>query len=410
MYDKADTQLIKLINELQVLNLIRDLGPVSKINVARKTKMSKVAVFDIIKRLMENGFVVEVGKGDSTARGGKRPSMIKLNPGNHYVVGVEFKRSEARIGLADIEAKIIAKRKVTYDPGSEPQKTLNKILQRIDQMLKAHAVGNSKLVSIGIGIPGLIDYKQGVIRFADTLPQWDKIKIVDIFEKHFHVPTIIENDVNTIAIGESFLGAARDLRNFVCVWIGEGIGAGIIIDNQLYKGFTGGAGEVGYFELADHLGQTKLKYFPDNLTYFGALLSLNLLQKILLTEIREAGFTVDENTTLKTLLRPDAPFVQAVKPVLDEYALLLSKICLIIIKFINPEAIVLSGKIVEYSPYVLERVADIVGHNTEQAPFTGSTVIAGKLGEEAGLMGAMALALQVIFETEMAKVMRNNNH
>ena len=410
MYEKADTQLIKLINELQVLNLIRDHGPVSKINVARKTKMSKVAVFDIINRLMENGFVIEVGKGDSTARGGKRPSMIKLNPGNHYVVGVEFKRSEARIGLADIEATIIDKRKVSYEPWSDPQQTLKKILQRIDHMLEAHAVGNSKLVSIGIGIPGLIDYKQGVIRFADTLPQWDKIKIVDIFEKHFQVPIIIENDVNTIAIGESFLGAARDLHNFVCIWIGEGIGAGLIIDNQLYKGWNGGAGEVGYLELADHLSPVNLNYFPEDRRYFGEILSLNLLRQVALKQVIQAGFEEDEQASLKKLLKPNAVYVESIQPVLDEYAWLLSKICLIIVKLINPDAIVLSGKVVEYSDYVLERVRQIVKEKTMEIPFTGSTVIAGKLGEEAGLMGAMALALQVIFETGMANAVRANNH
>ena len=277
-------------------------------------------------------------------------------------------------------------------------------------MLKGHAVGNSKLVSIGIGIPGLIDYEQGIIRFADTLPQWDQIKLVDIFEKHFQVPVIIENDVNTIAIGESFLGAAKDLRNFVCIWIGEGIGAGLIIDNQLYKGCSGGAGEVGYFELADHLGPINLNYFPADLRYFGELLSLNLLRQLVLKQILQAGFEEDEQANLKKLLRPRAAYAQVIQPVLDEYARLLGKICLIIMKLINPDAIVLSGKVVEYSDYVLERVSQIVKEKTAEIPFKGSTVIPGKLGEEAGLMGAMALALQVIFETGMANAVRANNH
>lgn len=400
MNRKADTQLIKLLNEVQLLNLIREYGPISRIDLARKTKMSKVAVFEIINRLINNGFVLDIGKGESTIRGGKRPSLVKLNTGNHYVVGIEFKRTEARIGLADIEATIIDKKKITYDAGNNPLEVLNRVLKKIDLMLKTKGIAPEKLVSIGIGVPGLIDYEQGKIRFADTLRGWDQIKIGEIFEKRFGIPVIIENDVNTIAIGESFLGIAKDFSSLVCVWIGDGIGAGLIIDNRLFRGYGGGAGEVGYYELAEHLGRTKLKYFPNDLTYFGDLLSNSVLHKTLLREIEKNCGKLKKKLPLENLLKAKSPYSSVINPVLEEFSLILSILCLGIIKLINPATIILSGKVIENSNYILEYVKERIKTKTKEIPFISGSIVVAKLGEEAGLRGAIAMALQVIFEEQ----------
>jgi DNA-binding Lrp family transcriptional regulator len=102
MPKKVNAQLIKKLNEVRILNLVRYEGPISRIELAKKTGISKVAVSEIIRRLDDAGFILEIGKGTSTKRGGKRPTMIKINPENGYVFGIEIHLKKANIALANL--------------------------------------------------------------------------------------------------------------------------------------------------------------------------------------------------------------------------------------------------------------------------------------------------------------------
>ena len=106
MPERADSQLIKTINERRILNLIREEGPISRNELAKRTKISKVAVSTIISRLDDDGYILEIGKGQSTSKGGKRPTLLKLNPDNGYVIGIQIKRGTSTIALANIESEI----------------------------------------------------------------------------------------------------------------------------------------------------------------------------------------------------------------------------------------------------------------------------------------------------------------
>ena len=107
MKEKADSKLIKTLNERRLLNLIREQGPTTRNELARTTRMSKVAVSDIINRLNEAGYIQESGKGKSTKKGGKRPILLQLNPDNGYVIGIEIERRHASVALANLNSDIL---------------------------------------------------------------------------------------------------------------------------------------------------------------------------------------------------------------------------------------------------------------------------------------------------------------
>jgi len=402
MIKKADAQLIKLLNEIQILNLIRERGTISRIELARKTSMSKVAVFEIINRLIEAGFVHDVGKGESSRKGGKRPSLVKLSTENHFVIGIEFKRREALIALANIEATIIQSSRLKYEAESAFDVVIPKVFQKIDSLLKTNSLEKNQLISIGIGIPGLVDYAKGGLHFADTMKGWGNVSITKKFTDRYQVPTILENDVNTITLGESILGAGKDESDLICIWIGEGIGAGLMVGNQLVQGFNGGAGEIGYLELDRYSDASrKLKILYQDQKYYGDILSeaylCEVLNKILAEETGQdtSSFSIDQ------LLR-QKKYQDLFLPVLNEYSYLLGLLCLNMIKMINPGMLILSGSVVDNSPYILDRVKQVIREGSADIPFSNTILAAGKLSEEAGLRGAIAMALQVIFESEMA--------
>ena len=411
MHDKADSKLIKRLNEVRLLNLIRTEEPISRNDLAKRSKISKVSVSDIIGRLQEAGFILEIGKGKSTSKGGKRPTMLKLNPDNCYVIGIEIKRRFARIALANMVAEIQGVEPVSYDVGTSIDEGLLKIFEKVDALLEKHRIERSKLISIAIGIPGFIDYSKGELLFADTLRGWANQPLAIRFRERYHVPTILENDVNIIALGESLSGAGMGTSNMICIWIGEGIGSGIIVDDHLVRGETGNAGEIGYLELGHYVtNMNRLKNLYTSQRYFGELLSeMNLFEalkmKLQWHPTQLTGHTEQKN--FEAMLAEGDKGNLRVQEILDEYAFPLAIVCMNYIKTINPSLIILSGRVIENSTYLLEKVRQLVMQSMMNMPFQPSSIMVSQLREEAGIKGAVELALQTIFE---APVSKNQSH
>lgn len=407
MRGKADAKLIKTLNELRLLNLIREQGPVARNQLAKQTRISKVSVSDIINRLKDAGYVLEIGKGRSTQKGGKRPTLLKLNPENGYVFGIEIKRRNSIIALANIESEIQGIEQIEYPVGTAIDQVIANIFAKIDQLLNHYQIARQKLVSIGIAIPGFVDYARGELLFADTLRGWGNLPLASRFSQKYQVAAILENDVNAITLGESLLGAGRGVSNFVCIWIGEGLGAGIIVDGQLIRGETGCAGEIGYQELGHCIvNLNKLKYLYSNQRYFGEILSeVNLFETMKIKSQwnhHEPG-SAHPGADLQALLQAGDRGHQIVQEILDEYAFLLAVLCMNLIKTLNPSLIIMSGKVIENSKYLLEKVRQVVKQCMINIPFQPGSITMGTLKELAGVKGAIALALQMIFEPSATK-------
>lgn len=407
MREKADNRSIKTLNELKLLNLIREQGPVARNQLARQTRISKVSVSDIINRLKDAGYVLEIGKGRSTQRGGKRPTLLKLNPENGYVIGIEIKRRHSIIALANIESEIQDIEQIDYQVGTSADQVIPAIFAKIDHLLSECQVEPEKLISIGIAIPGFVDYARGELLFADTLRGWGNLPLASRFSQKYRIPTILENDVNAITLGESLLGAGRGVNNFVCIWLGEGVGAGIVVDGQLIRGETGCAGEIGYQELGHCVvNLNKLKYLYSNQRYFGEILSeLNLFEimKIKCQWNHQDSEPAHPEADLQALLQAGDRGHQIIQEILDEYAFLLAILCMNLIKTLNPSLIILSGNVIENSKYLLEKVRQVVKQCMINIPFQPGSITMGTLKELAGVKGAIALALQTIFEPSATK-------
>jgi predicted NBD/HSP70 family sugar kinase len=399
---KVNSQFMKELNELRILNLIRNEGPISRIEIAKRTKISKVSVSEIVARLDAAGYILETGKGESTIRGGKRPTLLKLNPENGYVIGVEIRRVKTVIAIADLESEIVDSVRIDYDAGVPINQVLPLIFQEINGLFKKHAIPLTKLVNIGIALPGFINYQEGNLIFADTLRGWDNRPLVSEFRRKYKIPIIIENDVNAMALGEYLLGAGQGYRNQVCIWIGEGIGAGIIVNDELIRGDYGSAGEIGYIEIGHHVAHRE--FFRELYTsqkYFGDILGEEHLLESLRTQLRsKLQLSLDQTGRLEIqdLLAGKYQQYDWFRAVLDEYALLLSILCTDLVKTINPSLMILNGKIFECSEYLFERIRQDVKQHMVNIPFEPAKMVTGQLQQQACIKGIVVMALQVIFE------------
>lgn len=271
---RADTTLIKRLNEIRLLNLLREESSISRNELARRARISKVAASDIVNRLDQAGFILTVGKGETTRRGGKPPILLELNPSSGYVVGVEIKRRRARVTLGNVESTVLTSEEVEYTVGTPMEQVLGAIFAAIDGMFTTHPVPAERFISIGVAIPGIVDYQKGELSYVDTLHDWAHKPLATHFAPRYRVPVQLENDVKVVTLGESLLGAGRGVSNMVCLWIGEGVGSGIILDGQLVRGGAGNAGEIGYLEVGYTLADIgRMQHLYRGQRFLGDLLS-----------------------------------------------------------------------------------------------------------------------------------------
>jgi glucokinase-like ROK family protein len=239
----ADQLLVKQINKSIVLNTIRKKEVISRAGIAEFTGLNKSTVSFLVDELIHEGFVKEIGPGES--KGGRKPIMLTINDKGGCIIGVDLGVNYILTVLTDLTGNIIWEKKVDLRLGEGQEKVIELLLQSI-----AEAVANAPktvngIMGIGIGVPGIVDYRKGTILMAPNL-KWRDVPLKDIVENRFEIKVHIDNEANVGAVSEKWFGIGIECSNFVYVSAGIGIGTGIIINGELYRGASGLSGEIGH--------------------------------------------------------------------------------------------------------------------------------------------------------------------
>lgn len=243
--------LLKEVNQYSVLNLIRKRGPLTRPEIVRITGLSRPTVEKIIDEFRSLGFIEELGKRSSAVKSGRKPVLISLNPSAKYIVGIDFECPDINIVITDLKSRKLAEKSRRLHENDSPDRILRFLKGDIDALIQQLGIGNDKLVGIGIGLPGILDYSSGVSVIIERLSHWENVPIRDIMYDHYKVPVFIENDVNMMAIAEKYLCEDEVLDNMIYVALRQGIGAGIFIDGALYHGTHGNSGFLGHTTISN---------------------------------------------------------------------------------------------------------------------------------------------------------------
>lgn len=238
--------LIKLLNRSSVLRLIREKGPISRVDLAERTGLSRPTISNIVEELLKAKLVHEVGKGPSS--GGKRPILLEFNTAAYYIIGALFEGTTLTAVVTDLEGSILLKgeTEIVNTTGSD---TVERMIDFLTGLLEKGGISKKKLLGVGIGLPGVTDRENGTVSLAPSAGWINRFPVKSALEDALNVPVIIENDVNAVALGEMWKGAGRDHKNLVVFHVGTGIGAGLVINGKIYRGSTGAAGEVGHLPI-----------------------------------------------------------------------------------------------------------------------------------------------------------------
>nr|WP_304220380.1 ROK family protein [Fredinandcohnia onubensis] len=234
-------QVVKKNNKALVLQLIMENEPISRADIAQISGLNKTTVSTLVTELLEEDLLFESGPGVSS--GGRRPVILHFNKDAGYAIGIDIGVNYVLSVLTDLKGTILIEKSQTLSRttyASIMDILQNMIQSLMDEMPKSRY----GIVGIGVGVPGIVN-NEGAVLLAPNLG-WSNIQLKEELEKLYSVPVIIENEANAGAVGEQNFGLGQNHENILYISAGIGIGVGIIVNRELYKGINGFSGEMGH--------------------------------------------------------------------------------------------------------------------------------------------------------------------
>lgn len=241
----GDLTLIKKINTSIVLEAVLKHAPLSRAQISEITGLNKATVSSLVQDLIDSHLVVENGPGQSS--GGRKPVMLLFNGQAGYAVGVDLGVNYIRGVLVDLEGNVSAELQHSLNRQHQREFTLKHLIQCIEDLMSKAPASPYGIIGIGVGVPGIVD-DQGTILFAPNM-EWKQVELQRMLEERFELPVTIDNEANAGAQGEQKYGAGRGIAHQIYVSVGIGIGTGIILNKELYKGSSGFSGELGHLSI-----------------------------------------------------------------------------------------------------------------------------------------------------------------
>jgi predicted NBD/HSP70 family sugar kinase len=240
--EKATHKQTRTFNQQLVLRALHDHSPLSRADLARLTGLTRTSVGDLVGSLIDEGLIEEVGRGRSS--GGKSPILLQVAPDGRHLIGLDLGDDQFSGAVVNLRGEILRSIHLPLD-GRNGDAALELVFELVDAV-RAHA--DAPLLGIGVGAPGIIDTDHGTVRWSVNL-DWAELRLGPLLEQRYGVPVVVANDSHAAALAElTFLRRPRP-NNLIVIKVGRGVGAGIILNGQLFQGDGYGAGEFGHVSM-----------------------------------------------------------------------------------------------------------------------------------------------------------------
>ena len=377
----STTSVLRVMNERAVFAEIFRLGKVSRPELAQVTGLSKPTVAVTLSNLENAGLLRQVGLRAGPA--GRSALLYEVRPQAGHVLAVDIGRGYVRVALADLVGEIVA-RQEEPSRGPDAGDLVAQLTRLADELADTAGIARGDITLAVFGTPGIHDKATGSLHLAVNLPGWEQrdsvARLADIAGSTY----VVENDVDLAAVGEATYGLGRGIRHFVYLSIGTGTGMGVVIDGQLYRGFRGAAGEIGYLPIGD--GDPLLEQ-PES-RQRGMFESVASAASVVATA-RRLGLT--GATTAKDVFDAARAGNPAARQAVDRQIDHVSRALAGIAAVLDPELVVLGGGVGSHAGDlltgpILDRLRNLVALQPPRIEIS-------TLGTDAVLLGALAVGL-----------------
>ncbi|MCG5439949.1 ROK family protein [Micromonospora sp. NPDC007208] len=380
---------------VRLLRLLRDEGAVSRAELGDRLQMPRPRMLAELDRLVTLGYVAEAGLAAS--RGGRRSTLVELNPKLRFAA-VDLGASSMDVEVVNGRLEPVAHYAEAADIRNGPKVTL----QRVNELLHKARVDGAyeRLDAVGIGVPGPVSFRDGVPVSPPIMPGWDRYPVRELLSREHGCPAVVDNDVNIMAIGERHGGVAHSVDDFLFVKIGTGIGCGIYLTGEVYRGTDGCAGDIGHIQVDSHgpmcscgnVGCLEALFSGAALAKDAAAaarsgtspaLAERLALRGVVTALDVAEGAVEGDVTCIQLIRDGGRRVGGVLAGL--------------VSFTNPSMIVIGGGLAQLGHILLAEIRSVVYRRSLPLATGNLPVVLSELGGRAGVTGAAVLASDVAF-------------
>ncbi|WP_436739462.1 ROK family transcriptional regulator [Streptomyces sp. BBFR102] len=363
----------------RVVRAVRLSGSLTQAEIARTTGLSAATVSNIVRELKEGG-TVEV---TPTSAGGRRARSVSLSGDAGIVIGVDFGHTHLRVAVGNLAHQILAEEAEPLDVDASAEQGFDRAELLVGRLLDATGVDRAKVAGVGLGVPGPIDVASGMLGSTSILPGWSGTQPALALGERLGVPVAVDNDANLGALGELVWGSGRGVRDLAYIKVAGGVGAGLVIDGQIYRGPGGTAGEIGHITLDESGPVCRCGNRGCLETFTAARYVLPLLEPT-----HGAGLTMEKVVGLAK--EGDPGCRRVVADVGRHVGSGVASLC----NLLNPSRVVLGGDLAEAGELVLGPIRTSVGRYAIPSAARQVELVPGSLGGRAEVLGALALALR----------------
>lgn len=319
----------------------------------------------------------------------------------NYIIGIDLGGSNIVAAVVDEKGSVINRLEEPTKGKQGADLVLDQLRGMILRLKNSSLDENRQILAIGLGSPGGIGSQGAVTGDALNIRGWEGTPLKSIIEKTINIPTYIDNDANVAALGESAFGAGKGIRNLICLTLGTGIGGGLIIDGKIYRGFRGSAAELGHITVEAESGERCLCGNYGCLeAYTSARAIVDMITRGIedgvRTSVRELSKSNLKKITAQIVFEAARAGDELAKSIVNKFARYLGAGIASLLNILNPEMVIIGGGMAQSGDIFLESVREIISKRALRATAKDVRVVLAKLGKDAGVIGAAALAMQEI--------------
>lgn len=222
----------------------RSTGGLSRVELAEIVGLSPQTISNISRRLLDQHLIVEAGKEGNGP--GKPRTILRLNPSGQYAIGVHLDPAVTTFVVLDLLGEVVRHARITTPGGNDPSAVIDTIASTIETLIAESGVDRSRIAGVGVAAPGPIDLNQGTVVDPPLLPGWDRVELRDALRDATGYPVLVDKDVTSAAVAETWAGGPSGAGSFVFMYMGTGIGCGLVLNDEVVRGTSGNAGEIGH--------------------------------------------------------------------------------------------------------------------------------------------------------------------
>ncbi|WP_315119579.1 ROK family transcriptional regulator [uncultured Clostridium sp.] len=382
----GNMKLMKKINKNIILDILKSNEGLSRADISKITNLSKPSISSLMNELINEGWVFEEGRERTQV--GRRPMRLKFNSRKYVIIGAMFTNVGIQLALGNLLGEIMSTEFIFVEDSREEETVAKEFRAAVSKLLEDNNLEMDNLMGISMGIPGIVKDEREEIMFAPEI-KYKGILLKNKIESWIDVPIFIDNDVNLMCLGEyynAYDNKSKDKKtNMAYIYFGNGIGAGLMINGELYRGADQASGEIGYMVVGN---------FKKRDNHEQGVFESNYSSTALRDFIKDKGDALKGEYSIIKYIVEKSSEDESYKNLLNDIYLHWSYAIANLISIINPEVVILGGEALNIGEEGIKTIEEILKNLVPFLP----KVKFGNLGNKAGIIGSI---YKVLSKNEM---------